>query len=115
MKWFNKERKTTLLTFPVESMALLSDGSELIDKEYENFVAEMYAEGHSFFTYISDNPDALASCCRLRNEIEENTFSFTSGLTGVATGSVNVITLNINRIIQNFMREFYPSPFRGPE
>ncbi len=118
MKWFNKERKTTLLTFPVESMALLSDGSELIDKEYENFVAEMYAEGHSFFTYISDNPDALASCCRLRNEIEENAFSFTSGLTGVATGSVNVITLNINRIIQNYFKniihpeDFYPNEYQ---
>ena len=104
MKWFNKERTTTLLTFPVETMSLLSDGKDIIDKEYKNFTAEMYAEGHSFFTYISDSPDALASCCRLRNEISKNEFSFTSGLTGVATGSVNVITLNINRIVQNWVK-----------
>jgi len=103
MRWFNKERTKTLLTFPVESMSLLSDGTDIIDKEYKNFTAEMYAEGHSFFTYISDNPDALASCCRLRNELNTNTFSFTNGLTGVATGSVNVITLNLSRIIQDFV------------
>lgn len=102
MRWFNNERTKTLLTFPVEAMSLLSDGKDIIDKEYKDFTAEMYAKGHSFFTYISDSPDALASCCRLRNEISKNEFSFTSGLTGVATGSVNVITLNINRIIQNY-------------
>lgn len=61
--WFNKEREKTLLTFPVESMALLSDGKDIIDKEYKELTAEMYAAGHSFFTYISDNPDGLASCC----------------------------------------------------
>lgn len=105
--WFNKEREKTLLTFPVESMALLSDGKDIIDKEYKNLTAEMYAAGHSFFTYISDNPDGLASCCRLRNSIEKNEFSFTNGLTGVATGSVNVITLNINRIIQDCVREWH--------
>ena len=85
----------------VETMALLTDGTSILDRDYENFTCEMYANGHSFFTYLSDNPDALASCCRLRNKIETNEFNFTSGLTGVATGSVNVITLNINRIIQN--------------
>lgn len=105
MKWFNKERTKTLLTFPVETMALLSDGKDIIDKEYKEFTAEMYAEGHSFFTFISDSPNALASCCRLRNEITENVFSYTNGLTGVQTGSANVITLNHNRIIQDWARE----------
>ena len=76
--------------------------SDIIDKDYKDFTAEMYAEGHSFFTYISDSADSLASCCRLRNELAENTFNPTSGLTGVMTGSCNVITLNMNRIIQNF-------------
>ena len=77
-----------------------------LDKEYKNFVAEMYAAGHSFFTYLSDNPDAVASCCRLRNEVSQNTFSSTTGLTGVQTGSINVITLNINRIVQDYFRSF---------
>lgn len=104
MKWFNAERSKTLLTFPVETMALLSNGSDILDQDYKNFTAEMYAEGHSFFTYISDNPNGLASCCRLRNEITENVFTFTNGLTGVQTGSANVITLNLNRIIQDWAR-----------
>lgn len=104
MQWFNEERTKTLLTFPVETVALLSNGTDIIDKEWKDFTAEMYSKGHSFFTYISDNPNALASCCRLRNEIAENVFSFTNGLTGVQTGSANVITLNLNRIIQKWYK-----------
>lgn len=102
MQWFNEERTKTLLTFPVETVALLSNGEDIVDKEWKDFTAEMYSKGHSFFTYISDNPNALASCCRLRNEIAENVFSFTNGLTGVQTGSANVITLNLNRIVQQW-------------
>lgn len=83
---------------------MVHDGNDIIDKEYKDFCAEMYAEGHSFFTYISDSADSLASCCRLRNELAENTFSPTSGLTGVMTGSCNVITLNINRIVQDWYK-----------
>lgn len=101
MRWFNKTRSKTLLTFPVETMALLTDGNDVIDKDYKEFTSKMYAEGHSFFTYLSDNPDSLASCCRLRNQITENTFTFTNGLTGVQTGSCNVITINLNRLVQN--------------
>lgn len=105
MKFFNKLRTKQILTFPVETLAMVHDGKDIIDKEYKNFCAEMYAEGHSFFTYISDSADSLASCCRLRNELSENTFSPTSGLTGVMTGSCNVITLNINRIVQDWARQ----------
>lgn len=101
MKFFNKLRTKQILTFPVETLAMVHDGKNIIDKEYKDFCAEMYAEGHSFFTYISDSADSLASCCRLRNELAENTFNPTSGLTGVMTGSCNVITLNINRIVQD--------------
>ena len=85
---------------------MVHNGKDIIDKDYKDLCAEMYAEGHSFFTYISDSADSLASCCRLRNELSENTFNPTSGLTGVMTGSCNVITLNINRIVQDYMH-FY--------
>lgn len=105
MKWLNHERTEALLTFPVETMALLTDGKDIIDKDYKDFTAQMLSEGHSFFLYLSNNPNGLASCCRLRNEIEENEFSFTNGLTGVMTGSCNVISLNMNRIIQDFMSQ----------
>lgn len=101
MKWLNKERLKTLLTFPVETVAMLHDGKDILDKDWKNFVAEMYAEGHSFFTYLSDSADSLSSCCRLRNSIKPE-FSFTSGNVGVATGSKSVITINLNRLIQNW-------------
>lgn len=104
MFWFNKLRLKQVLTFPVETFAMVHDGKDIIDKEYKDLCAEMYAQGHSFFTYISDSADSLASCCRLRNELAENTFSPTSGMTGVKTGSCNVITLNINRIIQDYYK-----------
>ena len=83
---------------------MVHDGNDIIDKEYKDLCAEMYSEGHSFFTYISDSADSLASCCRLRNALSKNTFSPTSGLTGIKTGSCNVITLNINRIVQDWAK-----------
>lgn len=108
MKFFNKLRTKQILTFPVETMAMVYDPktNDIIDKDYKDFTAEMYAEGHSFFTYISDSADSLASCCRLRNEFTENTFNPTSGLTGVMTGSCHVITLNINRIVQDSLKKY---------
>ena len=100
MKWFNQERTKSLLTFPVETMALLTENGECRDSEWADFTAEMYAEGHSFFTYLSDNADSLSSCCRLRNEITDNEFSYTLGAGGVSTGSKSVLTVNLNRCIQ---------------
>ncbi len=108
MKWFNKERTRTVLTFPVETMALLTEDGEPKDKEYGDFTAEMYAEGHSFFTYMSDNADSLSSCCRLRNEIQDNGFSYTLGAGGVSTGSKSVLTINLNRCIQHAVQTGIP-------
>lgn len=108
MKWFNKERTKTVLTFPVETMALLTKDGDVIDKEYADFTAEMYSEGHSFFTYMSDNADSLASCCRLRNEIQDNGFSYTLGAGGVSTGSKSVLTVNLNRCVQEATRQGKP-------
>jgi ribonucleoside-triphosphate reductase len=116
MEWFNNVRLKQVLAFPVETFAMVHDGTDIIDKSYKSLCAKMYAKGHSFFTYISDSADSLASCCRLRNELAENTFSPTSGLTGVMTGSCNVITLNINRIVQDFYRiydSWNPEQFKG--
>ena len=106
MKWFNAERTKSVLTFPVETMALLSENGDIKDKEYADFTAEMYAEGHSFFTYVSDNADSLSSCCRLRNEIQDNGFSYTLGAGGVSTGSKSVLTINLNRCIQYGKKEY---------
>ena len=100
MRWFNEERTKAVLTFPVETMALLSKDGEMVDKEMAAFTAEMYAAGHSFFTYMSDNADSLSSCCRLRNEITDNGFSYTLGAGGVSTGSKSVLTINLNRCVQ---------------
>ena len=108
MRWFNEERTRAVLTFPVETMALLSKDGDIIDTEYADFTAEMYAAGHSFFTYVSDNADSLSSCCRLRNEIQDNGFSYTLGAGGVSTGSKSVLTININRCIQYECRNNIP-------
>ena len=108
MKWFNKERTKTVLTFPVETMALLTKDGDVIDQEYADFTAEMYSEGHSFFTYMSDNADSLPSCCRLRNEIQDNGFSYTLGAGGVSTGSKSVLTVNLNRCVQEATRQGKP-------
>lgn len=89
------------ITFPVTTMALVHNNKEYLDKDYKELCAEEWAKGGSFFCYTSDNPTSLASCCRVLNEMSDNTFSSTTGMTGVMTGSCNVITLNINRIIQD--------------
>lgn len=109
MKWFNAERSKYILTFPVETMAMLTDGMDIVDKEYADFTAEMWADGHSFFTYLSDSADSLSSCCRLRNSLKDledtehnhNTHQFSMGTASVATGSKSVMTINLNRIIQD--------------
>ena len=108
MRWFNAERTKTILTFPVETMALLSENGDVRDREWGDFTAQMYAEGHSFFTYLSDNADSLSSCCRLRNEIQDNGFSYTLGAGGVSTGSKSVLTINLNRCIQYAKRAAIP-------
>ena len=89
------------ITFPVTTMALVHNNKEYLDKDYKELCAEEWAKGGSFFCYTSDNPSSLASCCRVLNEMSNNTFSSTTGMTGVMTGSCNVITLNINRIVQD--------------
>ena len=101
LKWFNQERSKSVLTFPVVTAAMLTDKGECKDKQFADEMAQELAEGNSFFVYLSDNPDSLASCCRLRNQIDDRTFSYTLGAGGVATGSINVITLNMNRLEQD--------------
>ncbi len=101
IKWFNNERTKAVLTFPVETMALLTENGDVRDKDYGDFTSEMYSQGHSFFTYMSDNADSLSSCCRLRNEIQDNGFSYTLGAGGVSTGSKSVLTINLNRCVQH--------------
>ena len=104
MRWFNKERLKNILTFPVETANMHTVNGKYSDEEMADFFAEQWAEGASFFMYQSDSVDSLSSCCRLRNGIEDNTFSYTLGAGGVETGSKGVITLNLNRIVQDWKR-----------
>lgn len=101
LSWFRQEREKELLTFPVVTAALLTDGvGGFKDTKFVQGLAEEQSKGLSFFVYMSDRVDSLASCCRLRNELADNTFSYTLGAGGVVTGSARVISLNINRICQ---------------
>ncbi|AAP95361.1 ribonucleoside-triphosphate reductase [[Haemophilus] ducreyi] len=101
MKWFNQERTKAILTFPVITAAMLTEHGQCKDNQFADQMAEELSQGNSFFIYQSDNPDSLASCCRLRNEIADHTFSYSLGAGGVATGSINVITINMNRLVQD--------------
>jgi anaerobic ribonucleoside-triphosphate reductase len=103
MKWFNKERTKHILTFPVITASVLNNGEKLLDKDFQDFIAEELAEGNSFFIYNDTNASSLSSCCRLKNSIEDqiNEFSFTLGAGGEMTGSKNVMTINLNRLIQD--------------
>lgn len=110
MQWFNSEREKTLLTFPVITAAQLvnseedvnNGASEFKDPAFADFIADELAAGNSFFIYQSDNADSLASCCRMKNEIHDKpTFSYSLGAGGVSTGSINVMTINVNRLVQD--------------
>ena len=101
LHWFNEERKKTILTFPVVTVAMLTEEGQCKDQQFARHIAHELADGNSFFVYLSPNADSLASCCRLRSEIADNTFSYTLGAGGVATGSINVITINMNRLVQD--------------
>lgn len=101
LDWFNKERTKSILTFPVVTVAMLTDDGQCKDQAFAKSMATHLSEGSSFFVYLSDNADSLASCCRLRSEISDNTFSYSLGAGGVATGSINVITINMNRLVQD--------------
>ena len=118
MNWFNEERNHYILTFPVETMALLTDGADdFADQEYADFTAEMWSKGHSFFCYLSDSPDSLASCCRLRNSLTDldksdsshnhTTHQYSMGTASVSTGSKSVMTINLNRLIQDATRRYF--------
>ena len=120
MQWFNEERKSYVLTFPVETMALLTDGDDdFMDKEYADFTAQMWADGHSFFCYLSDSPDSLSSCCRLRNSLKDldnadeahnhTTHQYSMGTASVSTGSKSVMSMNLPRLIQNATRKYFES------
>lgn len=100
MEWFRKERQKELLTFPVLTASLLTTKDGFADEYFRDYCAEQMSKGHSFFVYMSDSVDSLASCCRLRNELADNTFSYTLGAGGVVTGSAQVITINMNRLMQ---------------
>ncbi len=136
LSWFNAEREKTILTFPVVTVAMLTEpgliteqavpvdapkhpaddtivkeaASAILlsksfgrckDQQFAEKMAQQMAAGSAFFVYLSDSADSLASCCRLRSEISDNTFSYSLGAGGVATGSINVITINMNRLVQD--------------
>ena len=118
MKWFNKEREKYILTFPVETMALLTNGgNDFVDQDYADFTAEMWSEGHSFFCYLSDSPDSLSSCCRLRNSLKDldnadedhnhTTHQYSMGTASVSTGSKSVMSMNLPRLVQDAARSYF--------
>ena len=104
LHWFNQERLKCILTFPVVSLCLIYQDNKFVDEDLYEFACREYSEGNSFFTYISDSADSLSSCCRLSSKISKPQFNFTNGQLSEMTGSKNVITLNLNRIVQDWCK-----------
>lgn len=104
LHWFNQERLKCILTFPVVSLCLIYKDNKFVDEDLYEFACKEYSEGNSFFTYISDSADSLSSCCRLSSKISKPQFNFTNGQLSEMTGSKNVITLNLNRIVQDYFK-----------
>lgn len=113
LHWFNQERLKCILTFPVVSVCLINQNGKFIDEDLYEFTCQEYAQGNSFFTYISDSADSLSSCCRLSSKISKPQFNFTNGQLSEMTGSKNVITLNLNRIIQDWCNSIGGIPTVG--
>ena len=109
LHWFNQERLKCILTFPVVSLCLIYQDNKFVDEDLYEFACKEYSEGNSFFTYISDSADSLSSCCRLSSKISKPQFNFTNGQLSEMTGSKNVITLNLNRIIQDWYHQYEPN------
>lgn len=61
---------------------------------------EMYNENEPYFTLPNG---IITHNCRLKNDVSDikDDFSYSLGAGGVQTGSLNVITLNINRLVQD--------------
>ena len=113
LHWFNQERLKCILTFPVVSLCLIYQDNKFVDEDLYEFACKEYSEGNSFFTYISDSADSLSSCCRLSSKISKPQFNFTNGQLSEMTGSKNVITLNLNRIIQDWCKSIGGIPTVG--
>lgn len=113
LHWFNQERLKCILTFPVVSLCLIYQDNKFVDEDLYEFACKEYSEGNSFFTYISDSADSLSSCCRLSSKISKPQFNFTNGQLSEMTGSKNVITLNLNRIIQDWCKSIGDIPTVG--
>lgn len=105
LTWFNKEREKSLLTFPVITCALkLTEEGELESPEWRTEVAKQFSEGNSFFIYMDKDVSTISSCCRLSNNIADQLkkeFHVSLGFGGVSTGSKRVVTLNLNRLVQD--------------
>ena len=113
LHWFNQERLKCILTFPVVSLCLIYQDNKFVDEDLYEFACREYSEGNSFFTYISDSADSLSSCCRLSSKISKPQFNFTNGQLSEMTGSKNVITLNLNRIVQDWYRNISSMTLAG--
>ena len=97
-----KDLKDNPFTFPVMTAALLfnNETHDFDDQEFLDFVCDINSGTGLFNFYIDDKTASLASCCRLRNSIEEaNRQHVTSfGSSGLNIGSHRVVTVNLPQV-----------------
>lgn len=89
-------KKNNSIYFKIKYIQPINDVPEYV------YCIECKNEKEPYFTLPSG---LITHNCRVLNEMSENTFSSTTGMTGIMTGSCNVITLDLNRIIQDISKQ----------
>lgn len=107
IRWYSQSNKRTMkdvyqkkngrIYFKIKNI-------EKIDDDNPDFVYcfERADKDEPYFTLPNG---IITHNCRLRNEITDNQFSYTLGAGGISTGSKCVMTINMNRLVQDFIKE----------
>ena len=108
LRWYveanHRVNKTAIKTWKKKNNSIYwkIKSIEPIDYKDDIYCIQCNNEDEPYFTLPCG---LITHNCRVLNEMSNNTFSSTTGMTGVMTGSCNVITLNINRIVQDWAKE----------
>lgn len=101
IRWYspsNKRNYPSIYKTKLNSTYFKVASIEKLDKVPDYvYCFEMENEEEPYFTLPNG---VITHNCRLKNKIEANPFAYSIGGGGLLTGSVKVITLNINRLIQ---------------
>lgn len=91
-------KKVSVCDKDYKEIEIYSIHAEKVDEDY-CYCIEIEDEQNQYFVLTNG---LITHNCRLKNKIQTKEFNFTNGNIGVQTGSKSVITLNLNRITQDW-------------